>query len=258
MTYGSSQLHGISMTASVGIVFLAALVTAIATGLGALPFLFIKQMSRRWLGVSNGIAAGLMLGASHALITEGSAIHASWTVAGLVIGALLVAVSSCLLQVRSDLHVGELRGAGASKAALIVAVMTLHSMAEGIGVGVSFGGDEKLATFVTGAIAIHNIPEGLAISLVLIPQGVRVWKSAAWSIFSSMPQPLFAVPAFMFVAAFEPVLPFGLGFAAGAMIWVAVGELLSDAFKDAPHSNVATSVVLGLVAMMTFQILVKS
>jgi zinc transporter ZupT len=135
--------------------------------------------------------------------------------------------------------------------------MTLHSMAEGVGVGVSFGGGETLATFVTAAIAVHNIPEGLAISLVLVPQGVSVWKAAGGSVFSSLPQPLLAVPAFVFVAAFEPLLPFGLGFAAGAMIWVVVGELLPDAFKDAPRPHVATSVALALAAMMTFQTLVK-
>ena len=245
------------MGGSVGLVFLAALITALATGLGALPFLFVRDMRRRWLGISNAGAAGLMLGASHALIAEGTALHGLRTVAGMALGALFIAIGFRLLRDRDDLHIGELKGANASKAILIIAVMTLHSAAEGIGVGVSFGGDEALATFVTVAIAVHNIPEGLAISLVLVPKGISVTRAAAWSIFSSLPQPLLAVPAFLFVALFHPFLPFGLGLAAGAMIWVAIGELLPDAFKDAPHASVATTLTLSFAAMMAFQIVLK-
>ncbi len=81
--------------------------------------------------------------------------------------------------------------------------MTVHSFAEGIGVGVAFGADESLGLVTAIAIAIHNIPEGLAISLVLVPQGVSVLRAAGWSVFSSLPQPLVAVPAFLFVAFFD-------------------------------------------------------
>jgi ZIP family zinc transporter len=242
---------------SVGLVFIAALVTALATGFGALPFLFVRDMSRYWLGISNAAAAGLMLGASHALIAEGTALHGLRTVLGMAVGALFIAIGFRLLRDRDDLHIGELTGAGASKAVLIITVMTLHSAAEGVGVGVSFGSGEALATFVTVAIAIHNIPEGLAISLVLVPKGVSVVRAAGWSIFSSLPQPLLAVPAFLFVALFHPFLPFGLGLAAGAMVWVAIGELLPDAFEDASHAHVATSLTLAFAAMMAFQIALK-
>ena len=97
-------------------------------------------------------------------------------------------------------HFGELGGADARKALLLVGVMTVHSMAEGAGVGVAFGGGDELGLVTTIAIAIHNIPEGVAISLVLVPQGVGVLRAAGWSVFSSLPQPVVAVPAFLFVA----------------------------------------------------------
>ena len=106
------------------------------------------------------------------------------------------------------------------KALVIVAVMTVHSASEGVGVGVSYGGGERLGVLITIAIAVHNIPEGLAISLVLVPRGARVRSAAWWSVFSSLPQPLIAPFAFLFVESFKPVLPAGLGFAAGAMIWM--------------------------------------
>jgi zinc transporter ZupT len=136
--------------------------------------------------------------------------------------------------------------------------MTAHSFAEGVGVGVSFGGGAQFGAFISLAIAVHNIPEGLAISLVLIPKGVKPWKAAFWSIFTSLPQPLIAVPAFLFVEAFRPVLPVGLGLAAGAMIWMVTSELIPDALEDAQKEHVATITTLGVAAMIAFQVLVHS
>jgi zinc transporter ZupT len=148
-------------------------------------------------------------------------------------------------------------GADALKIVLILGVMTLHSFTEGVGVGVSFGGGETLGAYISLAIAIHNIPEGLAISLVMVPRGTPVWKAGWWSIFSSLPQPLMAVPAFLFVDAFQPFLPVGLGFAAGAMIWMIFSELVPDALEDATPNTVAIAVVLSVSAMIAFQQLIS-
>ncbi|MEO0599232.1 MAG: ZIP family metal transporter, partial [Chloroflexota bacterium] len=111
-------------------------------------------------------------------------------------------------------------------------------------------------SLISAAIAIHNIPEGLAISLVLIPRGTSVLKAAGWSIFSSLPQPLVAVPAFLFVLAFRPFLPFGLGLAAGAMIWMVFDELLPEALEDMPRSTVYPIMAVAIAGMLAFQFLV--
>jgi len=74
-----------------------------------------------------------------------------------------------------------------------------------LGVGAAFGGGASLGLLIAIAIAVHNIPEGLAISLVLVPRGQSVRSAAGWSIFSSLPQPLLAVPAFPFVEAFADI-----------------------------------------------------
>ena len=115
---------------------------------------------------------------------------------------------------------------------MVVGVMTAHSAAEGIGIGAAFGDTGTFGLLIAAAIAIQNIPEGLAISLVLVPRGTPVRNAAGWSIFSSLPQPLLAVPAFLFVEQFSALLPAALGFAAGAMVWMVCRELLPDALES--------------------------
>ncbi len=235
-------------------VFIYAFVTAAATGLGALPFVRFRSVSRAWLGAANAVAAGLMLAASFGLIYEGIAEDPLRTLFGVLLGLGFILRAHALLHRYDRLRFGQLNGLDARKALLIVGVMTLHSFTEGIGVGVSFGGGEALGLFITAAIAVHNIPEGLAISLVLVPRGVPWWKAGGWSIFSSLPQPLMAVPAFLLVEVFQPFLPVGLGFAAGAMLWMVFAELIPDALKDAPHDLVAATVTLSVSAMVAFQV----
>lgn len=242
-------------------VFFYALLTALATGLGALPFLFLKKVSKRFLGLASAVAAGLMLTASFQLIHESLRYSLLRSVLGIILGLILIVLGQRVIRARSDqesISVGMLKGANAVQALLIIGVMTLHSFAEGIGVGVAYGDGFGFGLFITLAIAIHNIPEGIAISLVLIPKGVSVWRAAWWSIFSSLPQPLIAVPAFLLVEIFEPILPIGLGLAAGAMIWMATSEIIPEALEKAPKEEVATALTLSVAAMTIFQVLVNT
>ena len=236
-------------------IFLLAGLTAVATGLGALPFLFTRSFSRRNLGLANALAAGLMIAASLGLLYEGGRTGVPLTALGAVIGVGFVALSSRLLGGHDELKLGALEGADARRALLIIGVMTVHSVTEGVGLGVSFGGGEELGLLITAVIAVHNIPEGLAISLVLVPKGTPVWRAAAWSIFTSLPQPLLAVPAFLAVETFRPLLGAGLGFAAGAMLWMSFHELVPEALEDAPRYQVAGVIVLGVAGMILTQYL---
>jgi len=173
-----------------------------------------------------------MLAASGQLVFEGWHESPTRLGVGLAAGLAFIAASRWFLARFDNVSVGALRGADARKALLIVGVMTVHSVAEGVGIGVSFGGGADLGLFISLAIAVHNIPEGLAISLVLIPRGVSVWRAGAWSVFSSLPQPLLAVPAFLFVLQFREYLAAGFGFAAGAMGWMVLKELMPEAQKE--------------------------
>ena len=234
-------------------VFIAALITAVATGLGAVPFFFAKEFSPKFLGSANALAAGLMIAASFNLMAEGVSEDATMTSLGVLIGLVFIVLSAMFLERHEDIqfaHIDKLEG---RKMLLILAVMTVHSFTEGIGVGVSFGRSESFGSLISAAIALHNIPEGLAISLVMVPRGVSALRAMGWSIFSSLPQPLMAIPAYLFVETFSQYLPVGLGFAGGAMIWMAVSEILPDAAKDISWNRIAIIVVISLIGMILFQ-----
>ena len=208
----------------------------------------------------------MMIAASYSLMIEGwtfdeeddsSEISSPVrTILGSVLGLVFILSTKSFLEKHEDLKVGGLAGADARKVLLIIFVMTLHSFSEGIGIGVSFGGSNgsELGVFISASLAVHNVPEGLAVAIVLLPRKVSKLTAALWCIVTSLPQPLMAVPAFLFVHAFIPFLPVGLGFAGGAMAWVAVFELLVEAYEDT-ESIVATGVIstISLYVMLALQ-----
>lgn len=233
-------------------VLLWATVTALATGLGALPFAFLRRVTAGAAAYANAVASGLMLGASFGLLA-GATEHGAWQpFVGANLGVLFILATRRWLGER-DIQFGSVRGEGARKMFLIVTVMVVHSFAEGVAVGAAFAGGLTLAAFVTIAIAIHNIPEGLAISAVLRPRGRSIAACAGWSIFSSLPQPLMAVPAFVFVEAFRPSLSYALGFAAGAMVLMVLLELLPESYEHGRRAPIGILLSLSLVGMLLLQ-----
>lgn len=228
-------------------VFYYGWVAALSTGLGALPLMFMGAVKDHWLGLSNAIAAGMMLSASFGLMEEGVSLdpdgsmilgygidHYTRVAVGFVLGMWFVVGTKGWVERHEDLKFGELKGKDLRKVFLMVAVMTLHSFTEGLGIGVAFTGREgaHLGAFISASLAMHNVPEGLAVALVLMPRGITGLRSILWAIFTSMPQPLIAVPVFMFARHFIFWRSVGLGFAAGSMIYVTCFELLADAIKE--------------------------
>ncbi|CAM8963718.1 unnamed protein product [Rhodiola kirilowii] len=236
---------------SVSTVALFTLVMAAATGLGAVPFFFV-ELDPKWAGICNGMAAGVMLAASFDLIQEGQQHGAgSWVVIGILSGGVFILLCKKILEQYGEVSMLDIKGADATKAVLVIGIMTLHSFGEGSGVGVSFAGSKGFSQglLVTLAIAVHNIPEGLAVSMVLASRGVSPQNAMLWSIITSLPQPIVAVPAFICADAFNKVLPFCTGFAAGCMIWMVMAEVLPDGFKEASPSQVASAATLSVAFM---------
>ncbi|KAF6988714.1 hypothetical protein CFC21_006188 [Triticum aestivum] len=247
--------HDVSQSGRVSVYVVAwsTLAMAAATGLGALPFFFL-ELEAQWAGLCNGLAAGVMLAASFDLVQEGQMYGSgSWVVFGILSGGIFIWLCKKILEQHGEVSMLDIKGADASKVILVVGIMTLHSFGEGSGVGVSFVGSKGLSQglLVTVAIAVHNIPEGLAVSMVLSSRGVSPQKAMLWSIITSLPQPIVAVPAFLCADAFQKVLPFCTGFAAGCMIWIVIAEVLPDAFKEATPSQVASAGTLAVAFMET-------
>ena len=260
------------------LVVIAGLLTALATGVGALPFFFVDEFSDRWNVALWGIASGIMIAASlFGLINEGLAYTSDGLpvllLAGLLAGVVLVEASDRLLDAvdigrdeGADEHALEAEAVASGDLrtlVLILGILTVHSFPEGVAVGVSFaelgleGGIPilglsvpLLAVFMTIAISIHNVPEGTAIAIPMRAMGLSKWRMVGAAVFSSLPQPIGAGIAFVFVTWAEAFLPFGFGFAAGAMIYLVVTEFIPEALETghnlAHHGR--TELVGGLAA----------
>jgi len=306
-----------SLLVNLTFVFIAGLTTALATGLGAIPFFFVEEFSDRWNVALWGVASGIMVAASlFGLVNEGLAYASeglpTLLVGGLVAGVVLVEVADRVLDA-ADVggdgghdaareHVDELDADAAAtavdgetrtdgdgehnshdhpidveafadgdlkKLVLILGILTVHSFPEGVAVGVSFaelgleGGVgvlgisvPLLAVFMTIAISIHNIPEGTAIAIPMRAMGLSKWRMVGAAVFSSLPQPIGAVIAFGFVTWAESFLPFGFGFAAGAMIYLVLTEFIPEALAtgiDLPrhgYGELVTGIVAGVLLML--------
>jgi len=250
-------------------VFVAGLVTALATGVGALPFFFFDTISDRGNVALWGFASGIMLAASlFGLVGEGLAEGTPAEIGiGMLAGVTLVVLAHEVLM-DAEIDPRQYEEADFKKLVLILGVLTVHSFPEGVAVGVSFadlgleGGTQLfgftvplLAVFMTLAISIHNVPEGTAISIPLRAMGVSKWKMVWWAVFSSLPQPIGAVAAFAFVRYAREFLPYGFGFAAGAMIYLVLSEFIPEALetgRDLPSGGkpvLAGGIALGALLM---------
>jgi len=235
-------------------VFWVALFTAVATGLGALPVLILKNSEPRWRGIAAATASGMMLSASvFALADEALGRGgAAEVVAGMLSGALFFSWTSRVIEARGWTFEGW-SSRSSKQAILLLLTLFVHSIPEGAAIGVGYAtGEIKFGWLLAVAIAVHNIPEGTAVSLPLRANGASIAKCIWYSILTSTPQPIVAVPAFLLVQYFQPLLPASLGFAGGAMIFLVIQELLPESFEHSSPTEAAWGVTVGLVGMLGF------
>ena len=236
---------------------LTGILSALATGLGAIPVHFLNNNSKGIRSFSCAVAGGMMTSASvFSLAQQGIKLQTTFPSApyvvifGLLLGAAFFHYTEKNFS-NPDFHQYYLRYGFSKKSLLIFITMFIHSIPEGIAIGVAFAtGNFQFGLIMALAIAVHNIPEGIAVSLPLKAEGVSTSRCAVISILTSIPQPIMALPSALLAWFFKPLLPIGLGFAGGAMIYVVISELLPDALKEGGKSLTAWGFMLGLSGML--------
>lgn len=251
--------------------FLASFFAGIATSIGALPVFFIKKISEKFEDTSLGFAAGVMLAASFfSLIIPGldyaeellglSEVGALVNViSGVIAGALIIwwiqAKAPHEHFVLGQTHNAEQK-LKLSKIWLFVIAITLHNIPEGLAVGVGFGGgDIARGTSLAIGIGLQNMPEGLAVAFSLMTVGYSRVRSFLIATITGLFEPLFGLLGVSVVTFFLPILPWALGFAGGAMLFVISHEIIPETHRRG-HENYATAgFLVGLIIMMSLDVL---
>lgn len=245
---------------------IASLLAGMATGLGALPVLFLRPPSAQQQNLLLGFAAGVMLAASFfSLILPaidvarsqgaGRAGASVQVAAAVLLGAFAIARINAWLPPLDRLGLGP-PGIAASTSVrriwLFVAAVTLHNFPEGMAVGVSFGAGDYEAGRVTAlGIGLQNIPEGLAVAVALTSIGYGRARAASIGAASGLVEPVAGLIGVTIVGVAQPFLPWGLGLAAGAMIYVVASDIIPDAHaRIRGGGRVSTGLMIGLAAMM--------
>lgn len=240
--------------------FLASVLAGLATGIGALPALFLKNISQRLFNSLLGAAAGVMLAATaFSLLVPGISYgddiwpgKGLWIVsAGMLIGALFLHFADEKLPHLHFDAVADESLDSLQKISLFIIAITIHNFPEGMSVGVSFGsGDMKNGLVLSIAIALQNLPEGLAVALPLVGLGYNKWKAVAIATLTGLVEPVGGLLGITMVTLFSSVLPIAMGFAAGAMLFVISEEIIPETHAQGRSRAATFSLMVGFIIMM--------
>ena len=254
---------GTRLETPMGLALAGSGVAALATALGALPALFVREISVRWEDIMLGFGAGVMAAAaSFSLILPGVAAGteilgskpagAAIVAAGLVLGALFLLLADKAVP-HEHLSAGRhgpdwmhLR-----RVWLMVFAIALHNFPEGMAIGVGFsGGDTSVGVPLAAAIAIQDIPEGLVVAVALRTVAYAPWQAALAGALTGLAEPLGAIIGVALTSGFAPLYPAGLGFAAGAMLWVVSHEIIPETHRKGHEQAATLGLIGGFVVMM--------
>lgn len=243
----------------------AGLVAALATALGTLPVLLAQRLSARTQDTLFGFGAGVMLSAcAFSLVMPGlaaareSLIGAGAWSAGAVVGSAMLLGGLVLFGLERLLphehFIKGREGASAQKLRrtwLFVIAITLHNLPEGIAIGISQAGSEGVrANALAIGIAIQDLPEGLVVASALLAAGYRRRFAVLLGVLSGLVEPLGAVAAALAISVSQSLLPWGLGLAAGAMLFVISHEIIPESHRKGHEAYATAGLMVGFVIMM--------
>ncbi len=239
---------------------LATVATGLASGVGALPVLFTRQVSPRLLDAMLGFAAGVMLAATAfsllvPAVALGQELWGNWGSPVVVLSILVGAAFLSLLdRIIPHLHViagPEGPSSSLRRVWLLILAITLHNFPEGLAVGVGFGlGNVGEAVALAIAIGLQNIPEGLAVALPLVREGYSRGRAVWYAMLSGLAEPVAGFLGAAAVQVARPVLPIGLAFAAGAMLFVVSDEIIPETHRKGFEREGTFGVMIGFAVMM--------
>ena len=245
----------------------AGLLASLACGLGALPLAFRGIDLQKQTGIAYSAAGGLMFAASvYNLILPGLTLSSTSislsdalpVITGILLGAGFLSQTDRYLS-PERLEQESWKRFGNKVQLLIFVAMSVHSIPEGVAVGVGYSSEtvyaNNLGHYVALAIALHNIPEGFAVAVPMRAAGASISRCFWAAFLTSLPQPIAAAPAAYVSWLFQPLMPVLMGFAAGAMIFLVILELIPEALHTSSSIRVAWSFTVGFCAMILVQIL---
>lgn len=229
----------------------ASILSALATGLGALPVLFFQKATHRWRDILLAFTAGIMVAAAtFELIPEAIEMSNILVMAiGVLMGVFLLTLLERTIP-HIDLGHNKQRINYDQKSMLIVAAIALHNLPEGLAVGVSYGsGIEGLGPVIAIAIGLQNAPEGFLVALFLVHQQVSKWKAVIIATLTGAVEIVTAIIGFYLTAYVANLVPIGLAFAAGSMLYIVYKEIIPESHGDGHALSATYAFVFGLLAM---------
>lgn len=233
------------------VVLLYSSIAAGMAALGVLPLVGRERIPTLAIGWANALAAGLMLGAAYLLMAVGLEYAPLRGAVGAALGIVFVWFTHAAAGTE-ELDLNRLDGAGEVYGYKILLVNTLHSAPEGVAIGAAALVSLPFGVFVALAMAVHNIPEATVLSAVLRSRGVRLDNAAGLAVVTNITQVLLAIVTFAIVSAAPGVLPWALGFAVGALIYLVMAELLPHCYRQAGSTTIAmvTILAMGIVVLL--------
>ena len=240
--------------------FLASLAAGLGTGVGALPALLVKSPSERLFDAMLGFAAGIMIAAAMfgLLVPAFRLGGVPMTILGSILGIIFLDRANLWIPHLHQLRGGEGPSAGLRRVWLLLLAMVIHNIPEGLAVGVSFG-QEELSAGLTIAVGIglQNLPEGLAIAFPMMREGYSRWRAVFYATLAGLVEPVVALLGITLVTAAQSLLPIGLAFAAGAMLFVVFHEIIPESQRRGHQREATISTLLGILVMVTIAYLVS-